>query len=299
VVRRERLVAVATLALLQAFVMNQGDGWDYTVNYLVRFLEERRTDVAMAEDAHGAYLELVKTLATRTAELHRALATPTSDEAFSPEPIRPQDISVWLQNVRAEAEKTLDLLKERIAQLPQAIIPEADFVVSRRDTLLKRISEAVPHAPQGLKTRHHGDYHLGQVLLKRNDFIIVDFEGEPARPLAERRVKHSPLRDVAGMLRSFTYARRTAMQRCSIQSADDCSRWDSLVEKWESDVRNTFVATYDAIARPAGIYQSLDDVLPLLRLFEVEKALYETRYELGNRPDWTPIPLRALIAFTQ
>jgi len=290
---------VITLALLQAFVMNQGDGWDYTVNYLVRFLEERRTDVAMAEDAHGAYLELVKTLATRTAELHRALATPTSDEAFSPEPIRPQDISVWLQNVRAEAEKTLDLLKERIAQLPQAIIPEADFVVSRRDTLLKRISEAVPHAPQGLKTRHHGDYHLGQVLLKRNDFIIVDFEGEPARPLAERRVKHSPLRDVAGMLRSFTYARSTAMQRCSIQSADDCSRWDSLVEKWESDVRNTFVATYDAIARPAGIYQSLDDVLPLLRLFEVEKALYETRYELGNRPDWTPIPLRALIAFTQ
>jgi maltose alpha-D-glucosyltransferase/alpha-amylase len=101
------------------------------------------------------------------------------------------------------------------------------------------------------------------------------------------------------MLRSFTYARRTAMQRCDVQSADDCGRWDSLVEKWESDVRSTFISTYDSIARPAGIYESLDDVLPLLRLFEVEKALYETRYELGNRPDWTPIPLRALISFTQ
>ncbi|MBS0418563.1 MAG: maltose alpha-D-glucosyltransferase [Proteobacteria bacterium] len=290
---------VVTLALLQAFVMNQGDGWDYTVNYLVRFLEERRTDVAMAEDAHGAYLELVKTLATRTAELHRALATPTSDEAFSPEPIRPQDVSGWVQNVRAEAEKTLDLLQERCAQLPQAIIPDAEFVLSRRDILLKRISEAVPHPPRGLRTRHHGDYHLGQVLLKRNDFIIVDFEGEPDRPLAERRVKHSPLRDVAGMLRSFTYARRTAMQRCTVQSAEDCGRWDVLVDKWESDVRSTFISTYDSIARPAGLYRSLDDMLPLLRLFEVEKTLYETRYELGNRPDWTPIPLRALIAFTQ
>jgi len=285
---------VVTLALLQAFVMNQGDGWDYTVNYLTRFLEERRTDVAMAEDAHGAYLELVKTLATRTAELHRALATPTSDEAFSPEPIRPEDVSAWLQNIRTEAKKTFDMLKERVSQHP-----EAQQLLSRRDAFLERLAAAVPAAPQGLKTRHHGDYHLGQVLLKRNDFIIVDFEGEPARPLAERRIKHSPLRDVAGMLRSFTYARRTAMQRCSIQSADDCSRWESLVEKWESDVRNTFVATYDSIARPAGIYESLDAVLPLLRLFEVEKALYETRYELGNRPDWLPIPLRALIAFTQ
>ncbi len=290
---------VVTLALLQAFVMNQGDGWDYTVNYLVRFLEERRTDVAMAEDAHGAYLELVKTLATRTAELHRALATPTGDEAFSPEPIHAEDVAGWIRNVREEAEKTLDMLRDQVGRLASAAVPEADLVLSRRSTLLERIATAVPTLPRGLKTRHHGDYHLGQVLLKRNDFIIVDFEGEPARPLAERRIKHSALRDVAGMLRSFTYARRTAMQRCNVQSADDCGRWDALVEKWENDVRNTFISTYDSIARPAGIYESLDDVLPLLRLFEVEKALYETRYELGNRPDWTPIPLRALISFTQ
>jgi maltose alpha-D-glucosyltransferase/alpha-amylase len=253
----------------------------------------------MAEDAHGAYLELVKTLATRTAELHRALATPTSDEAFSPEPITAQDISNWLSNTRGEAERTLDLLAERMAQLPAATVAEGELLLSRRETLLKRIAAAVPSLPRGLKSRHHGDYHLGQVLLKRNDFIIVDFEGEPARPLAERRIKHSPLRDVAGMLRSFTYAHRTAMQRCTVQSAEDCGRWESLVDKWESDVRRMFVSCYDAIARPAGIYQSLEEVQPLLTLFEVEKALYEMRYELNNRPDWASIPLRSLIAFTQ
>jgi maltose alpha-D-glucosyltransferase/alpha-amylase len=290
---------VVTLALLQAYVMNQGDGWDYTVNYLLRFLEERRTDVAMAEEVHGAYLELVRTLATRTAELHRALAAPTSDEAFSPEPIRVQDLAGWLSNVCAEAEKTLDMVAQHVSQLPAAVIPEADLLLSRRQILLKRIEASVPKLPKGLKTRHHGDYHLGQVLLKRNDFIIVDFEGEPGRPLAERRIKHSPLRDVAGMLRSFTYARRTGMQRCTVQSAEDCIRWDSLLDKWEGEVRRMFITTYDSIARPAGLYESLEDARPLLTLFELEKALYETRYELGNRPDWASIPLRSLNAFTQ
>jgi maltose alpha-D-glucosyltransferase / alpha-amylase len=287
-----------TLALLQAFVMNQGDGWDYTVNYLTRFLQERRTDVATAEDAHGAYLELVRTLATRTAELHRALAMPTSDPAFAPEKIREEDLASWRLNIRLEAERTLEMLAERVAQLPAAVIPEAEHLLAQRAILLRRIDTLLPRPPRGLKTRLHGDYHLGQVLLKRNDFIIVDFEGEPGRPLAERRVKHSPLRDVAGMLRSFTYARRAGLQRCSVQSAEDCGRWDGLLDKWEGDVRSLFIATYDAIARSSGIYQSLEEVQPLLTLFEVEKALYETRYELSNRPDWASIPLRSLITFT-
>jgi maltose alpha-D-glucosyltransferase/alpha-amylase len=286
-----------TLALLQAFVMNQGDGWDYTVSYLTRFLEERRTEVIQHEDVHGAYLELMRTLATRTAELHRALATATSDPAFEPVPIKEEDVAAWRLNVRIEAEQTLDLLSRQISHLPQAVIPDAEVLLSRRDILLKRIDAAVPAVPRGLKIRHHGDYHLGQVLLKRNDFIIVDFEGEPGRPLAERRLKHSPLRDVAGMLRSFAYARRAAMQHCAVQSNEDCSRWEGLMDKWESETRAMFVSTYDAIAREAGLYRSLEEAEPLLALFEVEKALYEVRYELGNRPDWTSIPLRSLAAF--
>jgi maltose alpha-D-glucosyltransferase/alpha-amylase len=177
------------------------------------------------------------------------------------------------------------------------VVPDGEFLLSRRDVLLKRIDASVSRFPRGLKTRHHGDYHLGQVLLKRNDFIIVDFEGEPGRPLAERRLKHSALRDVAGMLRSFTYARRTAMQRYSAPTPEDSASWDALLDKWETDVKRMFITTYDSIARPAGIYQSLEEAPPLLTLFEVEKALYETRYELGNRPDWAAIPLRSLIAF--
>jgi maltose alpha-D-glucosyltransferase/alpha-amylase len=179
------------------------------------------------------------------------------------------------------------------------VTADAELLLARRDLLLRRIDALVPKLPRGLKTRHHGDYHLGQVLVKRNDFIIVDFEGEPGRPLEERRHKSSPMRDVAGMLRSFTYARRAAMQKCTLQSTDDCSKWELLLEKWERDVRRLFVATYDTIARGAGLYQSLEEVQPLLALFEIEKALYEARYEVGNRPDWASIPLRSLIAFTQ
>ncbi|HUI61937.1 MAG TPA: maltose alpha-D-glucosyltransferase [Steroidobacteraceae bacterium] len=287
-----------TLALLQAFVMNQGDGWDYTVNYLSRFLEERRTAVALAEDAHGLYLELIKTLATRTAELHRALATPTADPAFSPEPIAAEDIAAWRSGTAAQASQTLQLLSRSIAGLPASVTGDAESLLARRAGLMRRIESTVAAVPRGLKIRCHGDYHLGQVLLRRNDFIIVDFEGEPARPLAERRLKQSPLRDVAGMLRSLAYARRTALQRGTAQSGEDTARFESLLERWESEVRRTFLASYDAVAREAGLYPSLQEVLPLLALFEIEKALYEVRYELGNRPDWVGIPLRSLIAFT-
>jgi len=287
-----------TLALLQAFVPNQGDGWDYTVNYLARFLQERRSATADAQDAHGGYLELIKTLATRTAELHRALAMPTNDAAFAPEPIRGEDVAGWRLSVLTDAEKTLDLLGQRLVQLPPAVIPDAERLLASRDTLLSRIDSLARQPPQGLKIRHHGDYHLGQVLLKRNDFIIVDFEGEPGRSLVERRMKHSPLRDVAGMLRSFAYARWAAVLRAP-PSSEDTSRWESMLEKWERETRSTFLASYDGIATAAGLYQSLNEVQPLLSLFEIEKSLYEARYELGNRPDWAGIPLRGLLAFTQ
>jgi maltose alpha-D-glucosyltransferase / alpha-amylase len=128
--------------------------------------------------------------------------------------------------------------------------------------------------------------------------VIVDFEGEPARPLEERRAKSSPLRDVAGMFRSFTYARQSAMRQCSVTSNDDCAKWDPQLVSWEQATRETFLRVYDEIARGAGLYTSLEEVAPLLTLFEIEKALYELRYELRNRPDWAAIPLRSLIAFS-
>jgi maltose alpha-D-glucosyltransferase/alpha-amylase len=290
--------ATMALALLQAYVMNQGDGWDYTVNYLVRFIEDRRTGTPLLDNPHGLYLTLMKTLATRTAELHRALATPTSDPAFSPEPITESDIAAWRSRVRADAETTLDLLASRLAQLSPSAQVDVESLLSRRSLLLNRIDGSVAVLPRAVKIRRHGDYHLGQVLLRRNDFIIIDFEGEPGRTLAERRTKHSPLTDVAGMLRSFAYARQAALQRCSLESTEDCGKWDPLLGTWEQETRSVFICVYDQIARACGLYRTLDEVLPLLRLFELEKALYEVRYELGNRPDWVTIPLRNLIAFT-
>jgi maltose alpha-D-glucosyltransferase/alpha-amylase len=287
-----------TMALLQAFVTNQGDGWTYTLEYLARFLEDRRSGVPMLDDAHGLYLSQVRTLAIRTAELHRALATPTDDPAFAPEPIAAQDVAAWGAATRAAADATLTLLSERLSQLPSAVAVDAQALLTRRAALLQRIERCSSAAPQGLKTRRHGDYHLGQVLLKRNDFIIVDFEGEPGRSLAERRAKHSPLTDVAGMLRSFAYARYAAFDRYSLQGGDDSDRWELQLNAWEQEARRTFITAYDEVASAAGLYESLQQVQPLLSLFEIDKALYEVRYELGNRPDWARIPLHSLLGIT-
>jgi maltose alpha-D-glucosyltransferase/alpha-amylase len=288
-----------TMALLQAFVANQGDGWTYTLDYLARFLEDRRSGVPMLDDAHGLYLSQVKTLAIRTAELHRALARPTDDPAFSPEPIAAADVAAWGAATRAAAETTLTLLASRLPQLSAAAAADAQALLARRESLLRRIANCTATVPHGLKTRRHGDYHLGQVLLKRNDFVIVDFEGEPARTLAERRGKHSPLTDVAGMLRSFAYARHAALERSGQQGGDDYSRWEAQLRAWEQEARRTFIASYDQVASISGLYESLQGSGPLLTLFEIDKALYEVRYELGNRPDWTRIPLQSLLALTE
>jgi maltose alpha-D-glucosyltransferase/alpha-amylase len=290
---------VMTLILLQAFVTNQGDGWDYTVNYLVRFLEDRRTGAPVPEDAHGLYLALMRTLAIRTAELHVALSRPTSDPAFAPEPITAADVESWRARTLEEADKTLAMLTEQTAHLPQEVVVDAESLLKRHALLLRRIESAVSAVPQGIKTRRHGDYHLGQVLVRRNDFIIVDFEGEPARSLSERRAKHSPLTDVAGMLRSFAYARRAALQRAAQVITDQAAMMEPLLERWERETRQTFITVYDEVARAGGLYASLEEMRPLLQLFEIEKALYEVRYELGNRPDWASIPLRSLIGFAE
>ncbi len=290
--------SLATLALLQAFVANQGDGWDYTVNYLVRFLEDHRTAAPVAPDAHGAYLALMHTLGLRTAELHRALATPTDDPAFAPEPLTPDDARLWRDRVREQAAQTLDFLS-RPAELPEAVRPAAAVLLEHHDALFTRIAALAiaPSgiAPSGIKIRHHGDYHLGQVLLQRNDFVIVDFEGEPARPLAMRREKSSPLRDVAGMLSSFAYARHAALQRFTAVTIEDRARWQPLLVAWETEARAAFLSAYDDCARAGHLHDSLEEALPLLELFELEKALYELRYELRNRPEWAGIPLAALL----
>ena len=172
-----------------------------------------------------------------------------------------------------------------------------ESLLQQRKTVLKRIEASTPAHLKAVKTRYHGDYHLGQVLLKQNDFIIIDFEGEPARPLAERRHKHAPLKDVAGMMRSFNYAAYTALFRFSSEQPDGPPAIESLVREWEAEATSAFLRSYEEHVRDSGLYDVWDDARVLVDLFLLEKAFYELRYELNNRPLWAPIPLRGILEF--
>ena len=290
--------ATMTVALLQGYVENQGDAWSYTLNYIEQYLDALRAGT-VAPDAptelHGGYLALVRTLAQRTAELHAALAMRTGDPAFDPEPIEARDVSAWTASVRTLAESALARLEQKRATLDAKTLPAAGRLLAARDALLKRIDTAAPPSPQGFKTRLHGDYHLGQVLLAQNDFVITDFEGEPARTLAERRQKHSALKDVAGMLRSFNYALYQAMANAAAARPDALPSLEGPTRAWEAATRKAFTETYRDTAARAGMYPVWDDARRLLDLFTVEKACYELAYELDNRPDWVRVPIAGLL----
>jgi len=274
----------STLALLQAHVPNQGDGWGYTLAYLERYLDERRAVVKTepVENVHGAYLALMETLAGRTAGLHRALATRSGDPAFEPEPLTRQEVQAWKERVKKEAEETL------------AVLQSKNHFIEKAELISKIESCDAPEGPT-LKIRHHGDYHLGQVLVSNNDFVIIDFEGEPSRPLEEGRAKRSPLRDVAGMLRSFDYAKWSAMKRVA-QADGGGDKLLAELDSWERATRAAFLRAYAAAMEGSHLFASFDDVLGLLELAELEKLLYEVRYEAANRPDWLHIPLSGLKA---
>ena len=196
--------------------------------------------------------------------------------------------------MRDDASASLDLLARRIDSLSGVAASSGRTLLAARDEVIARLNALRPPEGRALKTRHHGDYHLGQVLIARNDFIITDFEGEPARPIEERRAKHTAIRDVAGMVRSFSYAAGAALAR-TVESAEDEAKLGPLAADWERETRAIFLSAYDETARAAGLYSSEPDMRALLELFEIEKALYELRYELNNRPDWVRWPLAGLL----
>jgi maltose alpha-D-glucosyltransferase/alpha-amylase len=290
--------AVTTLALLQGFVDNQGDAWGYTLNYVEQFLEQHRDGVVPAgepADIHGGYLALIRTLGKRTAELHAALAQRTGNAAFDPEAIEPRDLSAWVRHAHDVAAATLDRVEQRRATLDAATQPQAAQLLAARIELLKRIDTCAPQTVRAFKTRLHGDYHLGQVLIAQNDFVITDFEGEPARPLAERRQKHSALRDVAGMLRSFNYALHQAIAHATVERPDALASLQAPARAWEAVTRTAFLDAYRETASRAGLFTSWDEMRGLLDLFLLEKAFHELAYEVDNRPDWVRVPLAGLL----
>src|SRR5258708_38741790 len=268
--------------MLQGYVAKQGDGWTHSLEYVQRHLEQYRTTPAgdtAPVNAHEAYLALMRVLAVRTAELHRALAQPTEDAAFAPQPLTRADTDAYRERVLDEARNTLGMLEAGLEQLPAADRERAGAVLARREQLLAQIDALSGQAPLGLKIRIHGDYHLGQVLVTRNDFVIIDFEGEPGHSLEQRSAKQSPLRDVAGMLRSFSYVQHSALRNVAHDEAEG-ARLAPLARAWEGEVRAAFLSAYCAAARDAQLYapdaQQAGSGLP--GLFEVDKAPYEDRY---------------------
>ncbi len=287
-----------TLALLQGFISNQGDGWAYTLAYLERFLDNAFVELAVseaAENVHALYLGLIRTLGLRTGQLHQALTLTTGNPAFDPEPTEPQDLSAWARQIETDLDHTLQMLNGCLERLPEDLRPEAEQLLAARDELYRRLSALIPMRVDAMKTRYHGDFHLGQVLVVENDLVIVDFEGEPARPLAERRIKHSPLRDVGGMLRSFNYAADVALQHETAKRPEMAAILAPLARDWERLAAESFLAGYREGVEGCPCYPAdPSQAEALLKLFTLEKALYELRYEMDNRPDWVGTPLRGI-----
>jgi maltose alpha-D-glucosyltransferase/alpha-amylase len=291
------------LAVLMGFVRNQGDGWAYTLNYLDRVLDETllvrppegHVEPLRLEDRHVDYLAEARTLGRRTAELHRALAIDTDDEAFRPEPIAAADLRAWRAAVRRQAEGAFAAMQQALPRLDEANRTVAEALLARRDACFRRIDELTEGPVNAAKTRHHGDYHLGQVLVVQKDFYIVDFEGEPRRSLEERRAKHSPLRDVAGMLRSFDYAAWAAVLDLAETRPDAFDALLAHAFAWREATTAAFLDAYrETVAGCPSYPADPAEARRLVDLFLLEKALYEIGYEAANRPGWLRIPIQGV-----
>ncbi len=269
---------VGTLAVVQELVSGGRDGWDWMLEQLRAFhagaaQDGREAGVAAARELAEESLKALRRLGQRTAELHLALGAPTGDPAFVPEPVTLADVTDWVEAVQRQ------VVRAREASGDAGLAADARSLALGLGGLLGRV-----------KLRHHGDFHLGQTLYRpgMGDWAIIDFEGEPLRPLEERRRKHSPVRDVAGMLRSLGYAAASVRGNGSAAEA-----WALA---WEAEARAAFVDAYRAIAADAPFMPvGADAFARAVAAFELEKAAYEIVYEANNRPDWIGIPLRGFV----
>jgi maltose alpha-D-glucosyltransferase / alpha-amylase len=293
-------------------VPNEGDAWAYTLDQLQSSFEEAlarprqdldaswagvvdlagATATPRAAELVGPYLQAVELLGRRTAEMHLALASAPHDPTFAPERFTELDQRSLYQSIRSAAARVLRRLGGSGAG------GRADELLAREAELTERLGRLTAGSIAGLRLRQHGDYHLGQVLFTGRDFVIIDFEGEPARPLSERRIKRPPLRDVAGMLRSFDYAADTALHSPATEalSEDAAQRLEPWARRWTRWVSEAFLRSYLETAAGAPFLprdeQAIDRLLDVLLL---EKALYEIAYELDHRPSWAQTPIRGLL----
>jgi len=294
----------ATLCLVRPFLESRGDAWRETMDHLRRLGDVLVQEPAPAHrearerrlrELGGDFLEEMAGLGGVTGELHAALAVEESLPAFAPEPITRADVDRWVGAIRHSAARLLDELGGRSARLPEAARRATRRLRGVGGRIERRLGDLALLADEGAwKIRCHGDFHLGQVLRTAGGFAVIDFEGEPERPLADRRAKHSALRDVAGLLRSFDYAAHATMAERPPTDGPALGRW---LGQWTRLVSAAFLRGYlDAARRsprPLGP-RSPEAFRRACGVFEIEKALYELRYELEHRPEWVPIPAAGL-----
>jgi maltose alpha-D-glucosyltransferase/alpha-amylase len=282
--------------MAQSFVPNTGDAWTYTLDFLREHIARREEPPSPdAQDGSKTYLEFAERLGQRTAQLHVALASEDDDPAFAPEPITPEIIASWEQATITSASSAQVTLDRTLPKLP----PGQQRLVATVELNSASLESRV-HGYQQLSgtscIRVHGDYHLGQVLRTAdNDAVILDFEGEPSRPISERRRKTSAMKDVAGMLRSFRYARCATLK--SYTGATPAPTVDQWLAGWEQQTRSAFLRGYrDEVARARVPLVPTDDASfeGALAAWELDKALYEISYEANNRPTWLDIPLSTI-----
>ena len=306
-----------TVGILQALVTNECDAWHYTLDNLAHYFDEilaRKPDVKeavvppaspvefvdqdvpeLARELMGSYLPSVHLLGQRTGELHLALGSESKDGAFAPEPFSAQYRRSLFQSMRSLADQSLALLAKRLKGLAEELRVDAEKILKMEDAIFARFRKIVETKITAMCIRCHGDYHLGQVLFTGKDFFIIDFEGEPARPISERRLKRSPLRDVASMLRSFTYAAAAALKGDALR-AEDWAQLRPWAHFWNFWVSVNFLKGYfEATRQAAFMPKTSAEIALLLDLFILEEAVYELGYELNNRPEWVELPIAAIL----
>jgi maltose alpha-D-glucosyltransferase/alpha-amylase len=319
---RRRQGETMTIAILHGYARNQGDAWRYTLDFLDRYCESALTHppntqpavplkpvLALTEEEvpplvsemAGSYLASARLLGQRTAELHIALASEPNDPAFAPEPFSTLYQRSLYQSMRSLAIQSFQLLRQRLKHLPEAALMEARQVLDRESEVFHRFQAILHHKLAAMRTRYHGDFHLGQVLYTGKDFVIIDFEGEPTRPLSERRMKRSPLRDVAGMLRSFHYAASAALfdqvNRGTINShPGGIAALEPWVQLWRVWTSAAFLGAYlDRAGHETFMPRNRTDLQILLDVFLLEKAVHALSHELNNHPTWVRVPLRGIL----
>jgi maltose alpha-D-glucosyltransferase / alpha-amylase len=312
----------ATLAILHDVIPNEGDAWHYTRESVSRFYERVLTEGIGLENgardeptilqlvgdelppvAHAtseAYLRSAELMGRRTAELHNALAAGVDGSAFAPEPFTPLYQRSVYQSLRNLTRRNMRLLRRSLSVLAPLDQAQAERVLSAEAELLERFRTALDERWSGLRIRYHGDFHLGQILHTGKDFVIIDFEGEPARAIGDRKIKRSPLRDVAGMLRSFEYASYAGLfdqvERAAVESQSDAfralERWG---RRWSSWAASSFLRSYLQTADDRYLPHTREELAQVIDVFLLEKAVYELGYELNSRPMWVRIPLAGIL----